>query len=281
MYETNGAFGRVRLAELMEPMQHSELFSVLNLGWHCCNDLYRYHRPNGSDKHLLLFTIRGEGFLHLKNQQYTLSAGSIALLPRGEAHTYGTPPGGLWEFYWIHPTGAAADFLDKMIKDGGMLSEMEQGFAYAERMEEMLALCTERPLHFEWKLSQKLSELLHHMAMRFCMDQEEQTLSRKLIQLMETGFAEKFTLEEAAKKLYVSPAHLIRVFRREMHCTPHWYLTQYRLMQAEQLLRFGTQTIAQIAQNTGFSSASHFISQFKQARGCTPEQFRQSSASWR
>ena len=58
MYETNGAFGQVRLAELMEPLRYSELFSVFNLGWHRCNDLYRYHRPQGSGHHLLLFTIR-------------------------------------------------------------------------------------------------------------------------------------------------------------------------------------------------------------------------------
>lgn len=276
MYETDGSFGQVRLAGLMEPLQNPVLFTLHNIGWHCCNDLYRYHRPEGSQRHLLLFTVRGEGFLRMRGREHKLNAGSIALLPRGEAHCYGTPDGGLWEFYWIHPTGAAQPFLDEVMKTGRLLAEMEPGYAYQEKLEEMLSLCTLRPPQFEWRLSQKLSGLLHHIAVTLCAGEEQLSLPRQVVSMMENQYAEKFTLEEAAQKLFVSTAHLIRMFRREMGCTPHWYLTQYRLMRAEQLLRYSSQPVADIARKTGFSSSSHLISQFRQAYGCTPEQYRQS-----
>lgn len=278
MYETNGAFGQVRLAELMEPLQNPALYTLYNIGWHCCNDLYRFHRPEGTGRHLLLFTVRGEGFLRMRGREHALGAGSIALLPREEPHSYGTPDGGLWEFYWIHPSGAAQPFLDEVMKTGRLLMDMESGYAYSDRVEEMLSLCTLRPPQFEWRLSQKLSELLHHIAVRLCAGEEQLSLSRQLINMMESRYAEKFTLEDAAQELYVSAAHLIRLFRRETGCTPHWYLTQYRLMRAEQLLKYSAQSVADIARQTGFSSSSHLISQFRQAHGCTPEQFRHSAA---
>jgi len=273
MYSSNGDFGQVRLARLMEPMQSPHLFMLSSIGWHSCNDQYRIVRPNGADKHLLLFTVKGEGFLRLHGRRISLLPGTVYLVPRLEENAYGTPPGGLWEFFWIHPTGASTPFLDQVITKGRLTMPIEM--ARIQQIEEMLSLCVLRPQHFEWRLSQMLSALLHHIAIGLCAGQEKDPLSRKAIQLMESRLEEKFTLDEIAQTLYVSTAHLIRMFRQEMGCTPHWYLTQYRLMRAEQLLRFSSLSIAEIAGKTGFSSPSHFISQFKAAHGCTPMQYRQ------
>ena len=274
MYSTNGAFGQVRLARLLEHIQNPALFTFSSMGWHSCNDRYRISRPGGAQEPLLLLTVRGEGYLQFKKREYRLKPGTIVLVPRNEPNIYGTPNGETWEFYWIHPCGAAIGFLDKVTEQGGFMMPFAPGYAYRQKLEELLALCADRPLHFEWQLSQQLSSLLHHIAIGMWAEYAQDTLAQRTVAFLESSYARKIRLEQAAQELYVSTAHLIRIFRRELGCTPHQYLTQYRLMRAEHLLEFSSDPIDQIASQTGFSSASHFISQFKKTHGITPVQYR-------
>jgi len=45
MYQVNGEFGEVRLAQLLPMMRNTNLFSTHSLGWHKCNELYQISRP--------------------------------------------------------------------------------------------------------------------------------------------------------------------------------------------------------------------------------------------
>ncbi len=80
------------------------------------------------------------------------------------------------------------------------------------------------------------------------------------------------TLEELAKIAFLSPFHLLRVFRKETGITPHAYQTQIRIEQAKQLLRDGF-TITQTALATGFFDQAHFSKQFKRYVGIPPGKF--------
>ncbi|MNE60244.1 Arabinose operon regulatory protein [compost metagenome] len=80
-------------------------------------------------------------------------------------------------------------------------------------------------------------------------------------------------LEELAAIAGLSRAHLIRVFRREFHITPHAYLTDVRIRRARSLLRAG-ETPAEVAAMCGFADQAHFTRHFKARTGITPGQFR-------
>lgn len=280
-YNSNGRYGQVRLAQLQEHMQNPNLFSLSLIGWHCCNEHYSIQRPNGDSRYLLLFTIKGEGYLQLRGRKMVLRPGTLTIIPRGEPNAYGTPPGKVWEFYWIHPSGLAVPFLDQLMNTGKLSVKLEAGYPYISQMEDILSLVSSPIGSNQWQLSQKLSSLLHHIAIQIGTEQAENTLSQKVIDYIENHIALDFTLDDLAQMLYVSTNHLIRVFRREMGCTPHWYLAQYRLMMAEQLLKFSSYPISEIAKQTGYSSSSHLISQFKQAHGCTPIQYREMNSVYK
>jgi AraC-like DNA-binding protein len=80
------------------------------------------------------------------------------------------------------------------------------------------------------------------------------------------------TLDELANIAFLSPFHLLRVFREETGLPPHAYQTQLRIEQAKRLLQDDF-TIAQSALATGFFDQSHFSNQFKRYVGVTPGQF--------
>jgi AraC-like DNA-binding protein len=76
----------------------------------------------------------------------------------------------------------------------------------------------------------------------------------------------------------MSPPHLFAVTRKYYDRTPLEIVRNQRLALASQLLRFGTETLAAIAERTGYESAFSLSRAFKRAYGASPEQFRRTHA---
>jgi AraC-like DNA-binding protein len=90
--------------------------------------------------------------------------------------------------------------------------------------------------------------------------------------LME-NLAENLGLEELARRVDMSPYHLLRVFRAATGQTPHAFRNQQRLIQAKALLRSGM-PIAEVAMATGFNDQSHFTNRFRRMVGVPPGEYR-------
>jgi len=82
------------------------------------------------------------------------------------------------------------------------------------------------------------------------------------------------SLDELARRTRLSRSAFTRAFRTATGISPHRYLTERRLAEAQRLLRTTTLPIAFIAQETGFSSQSHFTTIFHAALNCTPAEYR-------
>ena len=61
-------------------------------------------RPGGTDDHLMLLTRAGRGLFRTpRGDAVPLAAGSLAVIPPGVPHDYGTDPTvGKWHFLWVH-----------------------------------------------------------------------------------------------------------------------------------------------------------------------------------
>ena len=87
---------------------------------------------------------------------------------------------------------------------------------------------------------------------------------------VEQNYRNKITVEELAALSGYSPSHFARVFTKVYNTSPIQYVNQIRIMHAKNLLRTGQYTIAQIAQECGFSNVYYFSRCFKQVTGTTP-----------
>lgn len=274
MYHVNGAFGQVRLANHRPNAFNEGLFSPCSVGWHRCNDLYRIDRPQGHEQHLILMTVDGCGIMRIGKEEHRLTAGTVALIPRHMASSYRTADNEWWEFYWIHPTAeVSARFLDTIAKNKIYCKKCSSMQPYKEQMEELFSLCGEYAFDTTLQLSRKVSELLHLCAADLRAEVEKPPFSQRAILYIEQHFREDITVEDIAQALFVSSAHLIRIFKKEVGCTPHRYLIRHRLMFAIPLLKYSHLSVKEIALSLGFSSASHFISSFRKEYGCTPTQY--------
>ncbi len=84
----------------------------------------------------------------------------------------------------------------------------------------------------------------------------------------------RLDLEDLAGTAGLSRASLVRRLRQSTGLSPHQYVLNRRVEAAKVLLRQSGLDLSFIAQETGFSSQSHFTAIFREATGLTPGQFR-------
>ena len=84
-----------------------------------------------------------------------------------------------------------------------------------------------------------------------------------------------WTLETLAAQAGMSRAVFAARFKTKLGIAPIAYLTRHRLQQAQQLLQYPSQSIAQIAAQVGYSSEAAFNKAFRRQFGMPPGAFRQ------
>ncbi len=96
----------------------------------------------------------------------------------------------------------------------------------------------------------------------------------KVQQYMKERMHEEFSREEAAEYVYLNPAYLSRLFRKETGKSLTDYLVELRIAKAREELSGANNRISDIAQGVGYSNFSHFSQLFKRMTGLTPQEYR-------
>lgn len=85
---------------------------------------------------------------------------------------------------------------------------------------------------------------------------------------------EGLSREQIAASVYLNPAYLSRLFKRETGLSLTDYIVSQRIDTAKALLIEGASKISNIAEATGYSHLSYFAKSFKRMVGMTPQEFR-------
>ncbi|MUT68675.1 helix-turn-helix domain-containing protein [Paenibacillus sp. NEAU-GSW1] len=91
---------------------------------------------------------------------------------------------------------------------------------------------------------------------------------------MEEHIDEEFSREQAADEVFLNPAYLSRLFRRETGYSLTDYLVRLRISKARTELEKTNTRISDIASMVGYSNFSHFSKLFKKETGFTPQEYR-------
>ncbi len=98
------------------------------------------------------------------------------------------------------------------------------------------------------------------------------TIKKAIIYISENY--ESINESKVAKACGLSYNHFSSVFNEYMGQSFKHFLTSVRLKKAERLLVTTDKSITEIAVETGFTTASHFIENFKKYKSMTPNKFR-------
>jgi AraC family transcriptional regulator, glycine betaine-responsive activator len=92
--------------------------------------------------------------------------------------------------------------------------------------------------------------------------------------LMEANIEEPLTTAELAEHLGLSRRQLERLFKKHLQAVPSRYYLDLRLHRARRLLRESERPAGEVALLTGFSSAAHFSTAYRNHFGVTPREER-------
>ena len=90
------------------------------------------------------------------------------------------------------------------------------------------------------------------------------------------NIAEDHSVEALARRAHMSARTFARRFRAETGATPHAWVTNQRVIAAEELLESSDASIEWIASEVGFGNAATMRQHFSRVRGVSPQGYRQS-----
>lgn len=88
------------------------------------------------------------------------------------------------------------------------------------------------------------------------------------------NYIREWSLDELASLGHISKSHLCSSFKEHMGVPPLEYLINLRIREAEMLLSNENLSVADIAEQCGYSSLYYFSRQFKKVNGLSPREYR-------
>lgn len=104
-------------------------------------------------------------------------------------------------------------------------------------------------------------------------NQENLRRLQLLLDYLHGHYQEPIPLQSLAENVHLTRETVCRFFKQMTGKTVTQYLTDYRIRQSLQLLSEGRYSIAQVAEQNGFSSPSRFASAFRRRMGCNPKEY--------
>ena len=98
-----------------------------------------------------------------------------------------------------------------------------------------------------------------------------------MLQYIHENYAQHISLNDIAKTVTLSKSSVLNLFSKHLHISPVSYLVQYRLKCAARLLATTEDSVASIAQETGFENSGYFCRKFKELFHLTPGEYRKNN----
>lgn len=98
---------------------------------------------------------------------------------------------------------------------------------------------------------------------------------REAIAIIGAEGVDPVRVDALAKEVHMTPDHFIRLFKKEMGCTPAQFIIDRRMTQAMLMLSAEPLMTKEVAYALGYDNLSYFSRLFKRHTGLTPKAYRE------
>ena len=277
--------------------KNAVLYEVNMTGKQRVTDMYTLDRE-GYNNYLLCYTLAGKGKMSYGGREFTLEPKDLAFIDCANRHQVEVGSGGDWEFVFLHFSGLGASYLyDCFTELTGNKFEGYDGKVLLEKTAELHTLLSAQPkvdcgdggysvnldddgvlcataelvysvmVDIVKKLAAIPGELPHRM--------------KTAIDFIHENFTHKITLEDCAKKVYLSKYHFERMFIRYTGKTFFEYVTHLRFERARLLLDSTAKSLMDIATEIGYADIQPLNKLFKKNFGVTPTVYRKTRDNYK
>lgn len=230
------------------------------------------------NSYLLFFVFGGVGKLVYDGTEYEFEKGSMAILDDKKDFRIHTADPKRWRYFYLYFNGRQAPAYYNLYSSlKSPLVQFNQNTMISSLLWQIIALHKEKNMYAEIITSLDITKLLTEACLTgnyFTEKKDYPEYVKKTFHYIEHQYMQKITLNLIAKRLSISRSHLSREFKRYTGMTVNDCIVKTRLKNAKTLLRHTDKPIGEIALESGFCSASHFISAFSKKEHTTPQLYR-------
>lgn len=226
---------------------------------------------------LLLVVEKGTGVVTVEGKAYRLKTGDAAFIDCSQQYSHSTDEN-LWTIHWAHFDGPAllAVYHKFLNRSGKPIFAMMDVAAYIGCLRQLYETAAGASYVRDMSINTILSTLLEKV-MDDCWGgrcSEPRGRVEEIRLFLETSYMEHITLESLAQRFFMERTYLGHMFNRAMGISPIKYLSTVRIRKIKEFLRFTDNTLAEIADKTGFSSEQYLSRVFKNVEGISPREYR-------
>lgn len=99
------------------------------------------------------------------------------------------------------------------------------------------------------------------------------------VYIKEHYFVPGLSLNDLAKHIYLSPAHLCRIIRKHKNTSFMSWLTEVRIEKAVYFMKTTNDRIGELCVKAGYNNPQYFSVIFKKYMGVSPKEYRKNQAT--
>ncbi|MEW6303925.1 MAG: AraC family transcriptional regulator [Verrucomicrobiota bacterium] len=257
-------------------------YCVLRAGHLVAGRDYRKVHPNYPG-HKILLCLKGDGYVKVNDRTYPVATGQIAWIYNHYANEHWPKEGSPWEMYWIRVDGPHMDQIYKMLTGVGSPVFTGMNVATCSAIyRRIFRIMETRPIAMEASLHAQVASLITEMfRARFSANPSpkgETELPKSLvkpIEAMRLYYAKPLRVKELADLAGMSVSNFFRNFKAATGTSPIDWLKRERINQAKRRLIETDDSIAMIAEQTGYYDQFYFSRDFKRMTAVSPSEYRQ------
>ncbi len=243
----------------------------------------------------LYYLLEGQRYYFIDRQTYLVKAGDVVMIKPNQIHKTSMAGESYHNRILLQIDGERIDALlnacgmggieDIYGEDAGILSIPEsERWKIMDLFQQIQKELQERPRQYMVRVRLKLAELLLSLTRyqrKFCYQQENQTSQNwkhkkvgEVADYLSSHPETDESLEELAKRFFISKSYLSRIFREVTSFTVNEYKNVSRIKKSQQLLTHSDYSITEISELLGFENLTYFERVFKKYAGVTPLKYR-------
>ncbi|MDD4689680.1 MAG: AraC family transcriptional regulator [Eubacteriales bacterium] len=256
----------------------NNLFYVIETGY-IDGELFSGGGHDNLDSFLLLYVCDGEVILDYDNIKYLIKKNSMFVIDCNKHHKLYTHNNkAMWALYLYFNGIQTAGYYDLISKSGITVFEIENKKTIMSLLWQIVSLNQKKAGYAELLTSLNITRILTDVCM-FCSNDaiheaEYPDCVNYTYDYIAKNYNKKITLSMLSELFFVNKYHLSREFKRCAGITINEHLTTIRINKARALLRYSNKSVEEIAIETGFCNATHFIRVFRKNEQVTPLFYR-------
>ena len=247
----------------------------------------KFFGPSVREDYHVHFILHGKGTLEIGGKSYKLQRGQIFVIPPDVETYYYSDPEDPWHYTWVSFGGTRAGYF---LEKAGITEENPVRDTYIEP-ERFLELTEKILNHHELTVANELlrTSLLYEI-IALLVDSENQQKSKEgadevydyspdvyvntAIEYIREHYP-RTKVSEIASYIGISRYYLTHIFKEKLHVSPQEFLLNYRMEQANRLLRTTGLSVQEVSEKVGYENPLTFSKTFKNKFGLSPKKYRE------